>query len=560
MASTGRAPGGAKDSRARYRRIVRFAARQLANEWWHEILLPKVGLGRITERTRARRMTRFARGFREMAIGLGGLMIKVGQFMSSRLDVLPPELTRELEGLQDEVPAESFDDIRALAEAELGMPLERAYAGMDETPVAAASLGQAHRARLRPQDAEAAGFADVVVKVQRPGIDGIVETDLRALRKVAGWLNRFRAVSDRVDPPALVDEFAQVCRDEIDYLHEAAGCERFAEELADDERVGVPEIAWERTTRRVLTLEDVTAIKITDVDALRSAGIDPTEVAPVFAAVMFDQLFSHGYFHADPHPGNIFVVPGDGGSWRLMFVDFGMMGEVPQATRRGLRRLVIAMAARDGSGLVAAAREIGVLLPTADTTELERALARLFDRFGGMGFSELRDVDPREFREFANEFGEVVRTLPIQLPEHLLLVIRAASLTSGVATALDPEFNIWDSVEPYADRLVRDESAGFARDLLSDGLDSLRIAWRMPKRLDALIGRIEDGDVAVSTPQVERRLSRLESAVRRTISAVLFAGLLVGGAVLQAVEPVPGIVLMSASALPLLHALFARRR
>lgn len=504
--STARVPSGARDSRARYRRIVRFAARQLAIEWWHEILLPKVGLGRITKRTRARRMTRFARGFREMAIGLGGLMIKVGQFMSSRLDVLPPELTKELEGLQDEVPAESFDDIRALAESELGMPLERAYAWIDDAPLAAASLGQAHRARLTPADAADAGFTDVVVKIQRPGIDRIVDTDLRALRKVAGWLNRVRAVSERVDAPALVDAFAEVCRDEIDYLHEASGCERFAEEFADDDRVGAPEVGWERTTRRVLTLQDVTAIKISDVDSLREAGVDPAEVSPVFAAVMLDQLFSNGYFHADPHPGNIFVVPDADGSWQLMFVDFGMMGEVPPSTRRGLRQLVIAMAARDGAGLVQAAREIGVLLPTADTSELERALTKLFDRFGGMAFAELRDVDPREYRDFAAEFGDVVRTLPIQLPEHLLLVIRAASLTSGVATALDAEFNIWESVEPYAERLIRDESAGFARDLLTDGVENARLLWRMPKRVDALISRIENGDIAVSTPQVERRL------------------------------------------------------
>ncbi|SJM47845.1 Ubiquinone biosynthesis monooxygenase UbiB [Frigoribacterium sp. JB110] len=558
--STARVPSGARDSRARYRRIVRFAARQLAIEWWHEILLPKVGLGRITERTRARRMTRFARGFREMAIGLGGLMIKVGQFMSSRLDVLPPELTKELEGLQDEVPAESFDDIRALAESELGMPLERAYAWIDDAPLAAASLGQAHRARLTPADAADAGFTDVVVKIQRPGIDRIVDTDLRALRKVAGWLNRVRAVSERVDAPALVDAFAEVCRDEIDYLHEASGCERFAEEFADDDRVGAPEVGWERTTRRVLTLQDVTAIKISDVDSLREAGVDPAEVSPVFAAVMLDQLFSNGYFHADPHPGNIFVVPDADGSWQLMFVDFGMMGEVPPSTRRGLRQLVIAMAARDGAGLVQAAREIGVLLPTADTSELERALTKLFDRFGGMAFAELRDVDPREYRDFAAEFGDVVRTLPIQLPEHLLLVIRAASLTSGVATALDAEFNIWESVEPYAERLIRDESAGFARDLLTDGVENARLLWRMPKRVDALISRIENGDIAVSTPQVERRLSRLESALRRTVSAVLFAGLLVGGAALYGTEPTPAVVLMSASSLPLLHALFARRR
>ncbi|WP_231916193.1 ABC1 kinase family protein [Microbacterium karelineae] len=555
-----RTPRGSARERARYRRILRFAARQFVIEWWHELVLPRIGLKRIADRTRARRMMRFARGFREMAIGLGGLMIKVGQFLSSRLDVLPPELTKELEGLQDEVPAERFEDIRGLAEAELGVPLARAFAWIDSAPVAAASLGQAHRARLTPEIATEMGFERVVVKIQRPGIGRIVDVDLAALRRVARWLSRVRLVASRVDAPALVDEFAKICHDEIDYLHEAADCERFAADFDGDERVSAPDVVWERTTRRVLALQDVAAIKITDVDGLRAAGIDPAEVAPAFAGVMFDQLFSHGFFHADPHPGNIFVTPREGGAWTLTFVDFGMMGEVPAATRRGLRRLVIAMAARDGRGLVAAAREIGVLLPSADTRELERALAALFDRFGGMGFAELRDVDPREFRDFAKEFGDTVRTLPVQLPENLLLVFRASALTSGVAMALDPRFNIWDSVEPYAEKLVSDESAGILGDVAKEAVEIAGIAWRLPRRLDALIGRIDDGSVDVSSPEVERRLSRLDAGVRRAVSAVLFAGLLIAGAVLRGAEEVPGTVMMATSALPLLHVLFARRR
>ena len=277
--------------------------------WWFELFLPRIGLAKVAARTRAKRMQRFAQRFHVLAVDLGGLMIKVGQFMSSRLDVLPPEITSELEGLQDEVPPVPFPAIRAHAEAELGIPLGLAFATVDETPVAAASLGQAHRARLGPLDAADTGLDGVVVKVQRPGIDEIVDVDLAALRRVGGWLSRVRLVSDRVDMPALVEEFAATSLEEIDYLHEATSSERFAEDFAGDPRVAVPAVVWERTTRRVLTLEDVTAIKITDVDALRAAGIDPTEVAPVFAAVMFDQLFNTGFFHADPHPGNIFVTP-----------------------------------------------------------------------------------------------------------------------------------------------------------------------------------------------------------------------------------------------------------
>jgi len=380
-------PADDGDTRARYNRILRFAAWNLAVTWWFELFLPRIGLRKVAERTRSTRMRRFARRFYVLASDLGGLMIKVGQFMSSRLDVLPPEITRELEGLQDEVPPVAFVRIRALAEAELGVALERAYTAIDEAPVAAASLGQAHRARLASFDAVDTGMDGVVIKVQRPGIGAIVDVDLAALRKVGGWLSHVRLVSDRVDMPALVEEFAVTSLEEIDYLHEAANSERFAADLAGDGRVAVPAVVWERTTRRVLTLEDVTAIKITDVDALVAAGIDPAEVAPVFAAVMFDQLFTRGFFHADPHPGNIFVTPVDEESstrsWKLTFIDFGMMGEVTASTRSGLRKLLIAAASRDGRGMVEAMRGVGVLLPSADTAELERAMTQLFARFGG---------------------------------------------------------------------------------------------------------------------------------------------------------------------------------
>ncbi|PPG86619.1 ABC1 kinase family protein [Rathayibacter rathayi] len=549
-----------REDRRRYRRILRFAAWHLAVTWFFDLLLPRVGLARVALRTRPGRMRRFARSFHVLAVDLGGLMIKVGQFMSSRLDVLPPEITRELEGLQDEVPPVAFPRIRALAEAELGLVLERAYAGVEESPVAAASLGQAHRARLSPADAADTGHSAAIMKVQRPGIDQIVEVDLAALRRVGGWLSHVRLVSDRVDAPALVEEFAVTSLEEIDYLQEAANSVRFAADFAGDARVAVPDVVWERTTRRVLTLEDVTAIKITDHAALLAAGIEPREVAPVFAAVMFDQLFTIGYFHADPHPGNVFVTPTPGAElpWRLTFIDFGMMGEVPPSTRAGLRRMLIAAASRDGKGLVDAARTVGVLLPSADSRELERALTQLFARFGGMGFAELREVDPREFRDFAVQFGDVVRALPFQLPENFLLVIRAMSLTSGVCSALDPAFNLWDSVEPYAQQLIREERGSVVQDIGTQAVDTLGLLWRLPRRLDELVTTLDDGELSVTVPAIERRLGRLERTVRRVISAVLFAALLIAGAVVRPDDGGLGTVLMIASVLPLLHALLAR--
>ena len=490
-------------------------------------------------------------------------MIKVGQFMSSRLDVLPPEITKELEGLQDEVPPVDFAAIRAIAEAELGMPLERAFASIDPTPLAAASLGQAHRVRLSAVDAADTGIDEGVVKIQRPGIDAIVAVDLRALRRVASWLSRVRFVADHVDLPSLVEEFAHVSLQEIDYIHEAGNAERFAENFADDPRVDAPQVVWERTTRRVLTLADVTAIKINDLDALRAAGIDPAAVAAEFAAVMFEQLFSDGYFHADPHPGNIFVTPVEGGpdaatgrAWTLTFIDFGMMGEVTDDLRRGLQKLMIAVASRDGKGLVESIHEVGVLLPSADTAELERAMTELFARFGGMGLSELQQVDPRELRDFATEFGDVVRALPFQLPENFLLIVRAMSLTSGMCSALDPGFNMWGAVEPFAGRLLREQGGNVVQTFAKQALSVAGVYARLPQRLDALTTRLEGGKLAVDSPALNQRMRRLERANRRIVSAVLFSGLLVGGLVARPEARVLGTVLKVASVPALLHALF----
>lgn len=561
------------NTRARYRRILRFAARYIIQTWWFEIVLPRFGLARFAARGRAARLTRIAERFHVLAVDLGGLMIKVGQYLSSRLDVLPPEITRELAGLQDEVPPVPFDDIRRLAEAELGMPLERAYASFDPTPLAAASLGQAHRARLSPIDAADMGYDDAVVKVQRPGIEAIVDVDLAALRRVADWLSRVRFVAKRVDLPALVEEFATTSLEEIDYVNEAGNAERFAASFADDPRVAAPEVVWERTTRRVLTLADVTAIKINDRAGLIAAGIDPKEVAARFAAVMFDQLFRDGYFHADPHPGNIFVTPvgalssgADAAAaepaeaspaWQLTFIDFGMMGQVPDGLRKALQQLMIAVAARDGKRLVESFRSVGFLLPTAETAELERAMTELFARFGGMGFAELAQVDERELRRFAIEFGEVMRTLPFQLPENFLLIIRAMSLTSGMCSSLDPEFNIWDAVEPYAAKLLRDERGNLVQAIGAEALSVVGTAWRLPGRLDTVVDRIEQGRLVANSPRIEQRMTRLERTAGRIVSAVIFVGLFLGGILLRVDEPVWGAILLGVSIIPLLHAVFA---
>ena len=555
-------PLSARAARARYRRILRFAALHLASLWWFELVLPRFGLNSIANKTRTKRLQRIARSFQKLALDLSGLLIKLGQFMSTRLDILPAEITKELEGLQDEVPAVDFALIRAMAESELGLPLEQVFASVDSTPLAAASLGQVHRAVLSDDEAAELGFANVVLKIQRPGIDGIVEVDLSALRRVAGWLSRIRLVNRRADAPALMDEFAATCLEEIDYLNEASNAERFAENFADNPRVRVPGVVWERSTRRVLVQEDVTNIKITDLDALRAVGIDPAQVADEFAAIMFDQVFIHGFFHADPHPGNIFIQPLEkedefGQTWRMTFIDFGMMGEVPSSLGKALRTTVIAAASRDGAGMVDGMREIGVLMPSADTVELERALTKVFDRFGGISFVELQTIDPREFKAFVNEFSDIVRALPFQFPENFLLVIRAISLTSGVCSSVNPQFNIWNAIEPYSAKLIKAEGGNVIEAFLRDGLTSLSLLARLPKRIDSLITRAELGQLTLRNPELEKRTSSLARAVRRVISAVLFGVFFISGLLMFPTEQDLGTVLLVISGVPLLHALFA---
>lgn len=551
---------------ARYRRIVWFFARVTVGFIVWEIVLPRLGLGGWSQRTRPERTRRIAVRFRALAVRMGGLMIKVGQFLSARLDVLPQEITDELAGLQDEVPPAPFAAIREVAERDLGQALLTHYEWFDETPLAAASLGQAHRARLREADAEELGFSDVVVKVQRPYIEQIVEVDLAALRRVGGWLARYKPVATRADVPALVEEFAATTTDEIDYLAEASNAETFQANFLGNAHVHVPRVAWELTTRRVLTLEDVTAIKLGDYEAITAAGIDRGEVAQVLLGTYMQQIFEDGFFHADPHPGNLFVTPvGEPGAdgaraWRLTFIDFGMVGRVPENLRTGLREALIAIGTQDGARLVRSFKTLDVLLPTADVGLIERASMAVFERFGGMSMSELREIDHAEMMRFGLQFRELMLNLPFQLPENLLLLGRSVAILSGMCTGLDPSFNAWGAITPYASKLIADEDGGSTWDtIVAEGTKIVQTLVALPGRVDRVLTTIERGELDVRMPLLELRVRRLERTVRSTVSALVFAALLVAGAVLYASEPVLARWLMVASVLPLLAALMGGR-
>jgi len=526
--------------RGRYLRILTFFMGVIVRFIYWELILRKIGFRQLARRTRSERFRREAVRFRALALRMGGVMIKVGQFLSSRLDVLPPEITDTLADLQDEVPAESFEDIRRIAELELGARLTEKFDWFDENPLAAASLGQVHRARLKT--GEESDFINVVVKVQRPNIASIVDIDLSALKRVGNWLMYYRPVREHADVPALLREFSSTVYEEIDYQKEAGNAEMFFENFKDDKVVHVPRVVRSLSTLRVLTLEDVFAIKITDYDAITAAGIDRGEVARKLLDTYLEQIFEDGFFHADPHPGNLFVTPlpvkkgskRKSARWQLTFVDFGMVGHVPENLRTALRETVIAVGTRDAVRLIKSYKTLGFLLPGADTQALEQASAAVFDRFWGMSMSELRNVRPSEVVDIGHRVRDVMVETPFQVPNDLLMLVRTVAILSGMCTGLQPDFNLWEQLSPYASKLVEQEaSSAFSLDNILKQLgDIVQVMIALPSQASRVLAQVEHGSLVVQTPQTTREIRTLGRSVDRLTGGVIFTALLISGVML----------------------------
>ncbi len=550
---------------SRYRKIVWFFGRVILGLIFWEVFLRRIGFQKYAKRSRSKRLKNIAIDYRELAVAMGGVLIKVGQFLSARADILPEEITMELSGLQDEVPPEDFSAIRQLAERELGAQLNQRFASFEEIPLAAASLGQVHRAIMKADGEEPEFGVNVVVKIQRPNIEQVIAIDLAALGTVGRWVMRYKPISRRADVPALLAEFSKILYEEIDYLAEGRNAEIFAENIRDVPGVRVPAVVWTHTTRKVLVLEDVFSIKVIDYQAIEAAGIDRSAVAKRLFDVYLKQIFEHSFFHADPHPGNLFVEPdpdgSDNGGWKLTFVDFGMVGHVPPNARAGLRELAIGLGTKDPQRMVKAYQLLNVLLPHADLDLLARADARMFEQFWGKSMEELKDISFEEMHEFAKEFRELVFSMPFQVPQDLIFLIKTVAILAGICTGLDASFNFWQSLSPYAQQLLAEEGGSNWDFWLGELGSFAQTLIALPGQMDRVLGQVTADGLLVRVPSLNNQVRRIDVGVRMLVSAVLFMAFLTNGVWLYLEEQVLFAWLLFAGAfLTLFKVVFGRFR
>ncbi len=371
---------------------------------------------------------------------LGPTFMKLGQVLSTRPDLVPPDYETELARLQDRAPIVPIDEIVAAVEAALGRPVAEVFARFEPIPLAAASIGQVHAATLPDGP-------DVIVKVRRPGIIDQVKIDLDLLNRLAGVAAHRSALAARYDPAGLAREFGATLLDELDYLHEGRNAELIAARFESDAHVQVPKVFWDQTRVDVITEERIRGIKIDDLGALDASGIEREAVAHLFVDAYLSMVFVHGFFHADPHPGNVFVESTE----RIGFVDFGMVGSVAPHTGRHLGTIIVALVATDAAGMADGLLRLGIACDDVDRAAFEEDLALLLRRYAGAPLEQLR-IGP-----VLRDLMQVVRNHGLRLPSDLALLLKTVMMCEGVAAQLDPSFELVPMLVPYANQMIAED-------------------------------------------------------------------------------------------------------
>jgi ubiquinone biosynthesis protein len=452
---------------------------------------------------------------------LGPTFIKLGQLLSTRADLLSPEYRTALAKLQDAAPAIPTDVVREIVAAELHTSTSDAVASFHAEPLACASVGQAHLATL--QDG-----TEVVVKVRRPNVVEVMDQDLEIIQNFAARASRRSKTAARYDLAGLADEFVRTLRAQLDYLQEARNAERFAANFAGDSSVQIPRVFWDLTTSRVITLERIRGMKVTDIAALDEAGLDRHDLAQRAARIVAKMVFEDGFFHADPHPGNFFIEP-DG---RVGLVDFGMVGTLDDALRKQLSRILIGFLRQDPDRLADALLALGTSTEPVDRARLREDLAGLLERYFPRSIGEI------SLRSALGDVLAIVRRHGLRLPPDLALLLTVLLVAEGLVAVLDPDFRFAEALAPYARRqlLAQVTPAAVRQRVEEFGADLAELAADFPARLDRLLKTVESEglEVRLRTDELEALLTRAERIGNRIAVAVLAAATIDGLAGLAA--------------------------
>lgn len=446
---------------------------------------------------------------------LGPTFMKLGQILSTRPDLLPESYQAELAKLQDAVPPVPGEEIRAVVREELGVDADEAFATFDDEPIASASIGQVHGARL-------ADGTRVVVKVRKPGAVDRIREDLEILRNLASSASRQWSAAADYNLVGLVEQFGRTIMAELDYLQEARNAERFAANFADNASIRVPRVYWETTTSRMLTLERVEGLKINDVEALDAAGFDRSALALNAASALAQMVFQDAFFHADPHPGNMFVQS-DGA---IALIDFGMVGEIDDQLHDQLSRLLLALARKDARRLARTLLDMSYGSHEVDLPDLADDVAdfiALYDRV------DLQDVDTARL---VQQLLTVVRTHRLQLPEEIAVVSKMIVMAEGLGRVLDPRFRLSQALQPYVVELFieRHSPQAILNGLKDAGLGAMDLVEDLPHLVDGLVRIVDSGgfEVRLRAAELEPLLLRAEKIGDRVVAGVIAAAFIRG--------------------------------
>jgi ubiquinone biosynthesis protein len=450
---------------------------------------------------------------------LGPTFIKLGQIASTRSDVIPVELVRELEKLQDTVPPTPFPLIQEQVEKELKKPLPEVFPTFEEIPVASASLGQVHLATLP-------GGEEVAVKVFRPGVDKVIEIDLDILLELAAVAEKRTEWGRYYGILSLVQEFADTLRTEQNYEQEGHNSDRYRQMFVGEGYVRVPEVHWETTTRRVLTMERMQGIKITNVHALAAAGLNCKTVARNNIHILLQAVLHEGFFHADPHAGNFVVLPNEA----IGMMDFGIMGQLDPVERLGLVQLFVGLFRGETDRVVEAMSELGIATKAADKRNLTRDMDRLRMRYYGLELEKIRA------RSFVEDLMGVAFANRLKMPSNLVLVFKAIAMLEGISLQLDPEINVFSEVEPYVRDALLELQSPVTR--LKEAAEQLRESadamMRLPKQLQRMLEQVEAGesDLSLHLRGLEEPTRRVTASANRLALAILAVAFIIGPALI----------------------------